>query len=429
MRIRSTERPPTRGDIDRIVQEGPSVDDEVSFRRLLRRLQQGFLLDTRHRPLTARERLVEQYKMDGLVLFLGAGVSRDSGIPNWPELADALLLKSGIAANELLAVKKVLPSYITQFELAGQLLGTPSELVKAIYQGLYERMEYKPKFEGIPRKYEEQIGWPGWGDVLKVLQTNKTLQTVGDLLMTYDTAGPKRNPQIHAVLTVNADNLLEIYCEAKTCNKRIVTMVDRASVGEHPDQTPVYHLHGILDVRGENVFRVVPTPVPLGDLQELTDELLPDLVFRESEYYETISNPVSFINHTPQSFLRSLNALFIGTSLDDMNMRRWLHDSFRERVVHRSKYLREFYWAQYPEAEYEAKIESLRHFWLRPETETDQDGKTWVVPKHAVERVMNNLGVQVIWCTDYEDMRRCICEVQDRGHDPQFGRRVPDYPS
>jgi hypothetical protein len=231
------------------------------------------------------------------------------------------------------------------------------------------------------------------------------------------------------VLTVNADNLLELYCEAKTGRRHIVTMVDRASVGEHPDQTPVYHLHGTLDARGENIFRSISTSASEGELQELADNLLPDLVFRESEYYATIANPVSFVNHTPQSCLRRLNALFIGTSLDDLNMRRWLHDSFSERVQHRTKYLREFYAKAYSAAEHEARLESRRHFWLRPGTETDSDGKRWALPKKYLDCVMNNLGVQIVWCTDYADMQRCIADLREHGHDSEFGRRVAEYPN
>lgn len=33
--------------------------------------------------------------------------------------------------------------------------------------------------------------------------------------------------------------------------------------------------------------------------------------------------------------------LFVGRSLDDLNVRRWPYTSFRERVEHRKKYLRE----------------------------------------------------------------------------------------
>jgi hypothetical protein len=392
-------------------------------------MQKAFFLDAQNQSLPARKRLVEQYRKDGLVLFLGAGVSRGSGIPNWPELADTLLLKSGVKSADLNTVKKALPSYITQFELAGQLLGNRRRLVQEIYKGLYERMKCRPQLMEIPRKYEEQSGWHGWGRVLSALQTNKTLKAVGELLITNDAAKTRRNPQIHAVLTFNADNLLELYCAAKTGGKRILTMVDRASVGEHPDETPIYHLHGTLDARGENFLRRFSATAPPGEVQEITHELLPDLIFRESEYYETIANPASFVNHTPQSFLRRLNALFIGTSLDDLNMRRWLYDSFRERVRHRVKYLREFYMNQYPGAEYEAELESRRHFWLRPETEKDKDGRPWRVPKKDVELVMRKLGVQLIWCKDYDDMQSCIYEVQKLGRNAEFGRRAAEFPS
>jgi SIR2-like domain len=331
-----------------------------------------------------------------------------------------------MSPDEIPDVTKALPSYITQFELAAQRLGN-RDFLKALYQSLYQRMECKHHLEEIPRKYEEQTAWSGWSDVLKLFQSNKTLETVGDLLIATGDE-PRRNPQIHAVLTFNADNLLELYCEAKTGGKRVVNMIDRASVGDHPDQTPVYHLHGTLDARCENFLRNAPLSVKNDELQEITDDLLPDIVFRESEYYETIANPASFVNHTPQSFLRRSNALFIGTSLDDLNMRRWLHDSFRERVQHRRNYLREFYWRQYGDADDEARLESLRHFWLRTETEGDQD-KTRAVPKAHVDKVMKNLGVQVIWCRDYADIQKCLRDVRQQGHNPEFGRRVAEYPS
>ena len=344
-------------------------------------------------------------------------------------LASRLLLNSGIAADDLSDIKKALPSLITQFELAGCVLGSNKKLLEEIYRALYSSMECKRQLEKIPRKYEEQISWNGWAEVLKTLESNETLAAVGNLLIVEDKSGLRRNPQIHAVLTVNADNLLELYCEAKTGGKRMVTMIDRASVGDHPDQTPVYHLHGTLDARDENMFRSPPPSIQSHEIQEIDDELVPDLVFRETEYYETIANPGSFINHTPQSLFRRLNALFIGTSLDDLNMRRWLYNSFSERVRHRTKFLREYYWRQYSDARYEAMLESLRHFWLRLETQADADNKTWELPKEHIESVMNRLGVQLIWCADYEDLQKCILDVRQKGYDACFGRRPADYPN
>jgi SIR2-like domain len=229
------------------------------------------------------------------------------------------------------------------------------------------------------------------------------------------------------LLTSNVDNLLELYCAAKTGGRRIVKLADRASVGDHPGLISIYHLHGILDARGEAFLRKPPEAHSNDEWQKFDDGLLPDLVFRESEYYEAIANPVRFINHTPEAFLQRLNGLFIGTSLNDLNMRRWLYDSFHERTVHRAKYLREFYWRRYPDAEYEARLESKRHFWLYSEDELERQGLGASYKSH-VESVMENFGVQVVWCDDYDHMARRIHELQYAGHSPQFGRRPAKFP-
>jgi hypothetical protein len=260
----------------------------------------------------------------------------------------------------------------------------------------------------IPKNPEEQRGWAGWNGVLQELRRNEMLEAVGNLLTVHDGENWKPNPQIHAVLTVNADNLLELYCRAKTSGERILTMVDRASVGDHPDTISVYHLHGCLDAREENFIRA---PCPCGrasNPQKMTDDLLPNVVFRESEYYETIASPASFVNHTPQSYLQRLNVLFIGTSLDDLNIRRWLYTSFRERVQQRIRHLQEYHCEHYEAAEFEAELESVRHFWLRPKKERSDGRELPKETRDMVELVMKKLGVQVVWCDDYPDMRKRI---------------------
>jgi len=124
------------------------------------------------------------------------------------------------------------------------------------------------------------------------------------------------------------------------------------------------------------------------------------------------------VNHTPQSYLQRLNVLFIGTSLDDPNIRRWLYTSFRERADQRAKYLQEFYCRNYPDATYEAKLESVRHFWLRTRKEGDEK-----LPIAEVESIMENLGVQVVWCDHYNGVQGCIRELAKKGRECDFGRR------
>jgi hypothetical protein len=58
-------------------------------------------------------------------------------------------------------VMRAPPSYISQFELAGQLFGTEKDFIAALYRELYKGIECRNLLENIPPKYEDQPGWPG----------------------------------------------------------------------------------------------------------------------------------------------------------------------------------------------------------------------------------------------------------------------------
>src|ERR1700738_1422029 len=82
-------------DVADIVQNGAEANfwrkyKPDDYQQLLRRLRQSCYLDESDTPLTAQNRLLKQYRTDGLVLFLGAGVSLGSGIPNWVRLSQLM---------------------------------------------------------------------------------------------------------------------------------------------------------------------------------------------------------------------------------------------------------------------------------------------------------------------------------------------------
>jgi hypothetical protein len=427
MRVRINEHPANEDDIKRIIEFGAHEDDIDPRKHLLKRLQTSCYLDENNpkRPLNARQRLLEQYRNDGLVLFLGAGVSLESGIPTWTALIQDVF--RAIKIDPDIAEQAAPSSIYARFELAALRSNGQKTFCDILYDSLYNQTGFKrlkKLLETIPRRNEEQNKWgkAKWNELLKELAKNVTLRDVGDLLISRDSKNKAfvRNPLIHAVLNTNADNLLLIYCLAKTSGPEScpVKIVDRASVGDDPKSISVYHLHGILDARDEN-FRRTDSPCDsrAEDFQEITDELLPHLVFRESEYFETIANPMSFVNHTPLSYFQRLNVLFIGTSLEDINIRRWLYSSFQERVEARTKYLQELHCKKYDAANFEAKKESVRHFWLRSKKET-KGGKEVDMSCETVrlvELVMGELGVQVVWCDNLVDMQRCIRELKEKG--------------
>lgn len=419
MRVRVKEHPPTKQQICDLVKDGAPQNDQ---RRVVKRLQKSCYLGDDNQALGPEERLLKQYRKDGLVLFLGAGVSCGSGIPSWTELIKRLLPKARIEIDYEV-VKLAFPSLVSQFDLAAHHLDSPLQYTRELYDCLYRdlKKEFRDLLSATPKKSDDEATWQRWNEVVAELQRNGTLKAVGELLIIEEGQKLRRNPQILAVLTTNADNLLEIYCRARTGGKaRILTTVDRASVGDHPNAISVYHLHGTLDARGENIVRTDSpcSGIPDGEVQQVGNELLPDLVFRESEYYQTIASPQSFVNHAPLSYLQRLNVLFVGTSLDDLNIRRWLHNSFRERVEHRKRYLCEYYCREYKDAEHEAELESVRHFWIRTRTEGQRK-----MPADLVElNARRTLGIQVIWCDDYAEVQTCLDDLKHNGAVPNFGR-------
>jgi hypothetical protein len=220
--------------------------------------------------------------------------------------------------------------------------------------------------------------------LLGQLRKNATLAAVGELLLDQGCEEARANPRIGAVLTTNADNLLQTYVMGRAGGRRLLTTVDRASVGDHPGMISVYHLHGWLDVRDRREQAVITPP----------------LVFRESEYFDTMANPNSFANYTAQSLLQRRNVLFVGTSMEDLNVRRWLYNSFNERWHQRAAFLRARY-GNYPGVDAEAYAASIRHFWFTRRKDLPEPRQ---IIQDSVSDTMRHLGVEVLWYEEHSQI-------------------------
>jgi SIR2-like domain len=364
-------------------------------RQFLNRMRACGYLDSADRRTSGLERLRLQYDSDGLVLFLGAGVSKASGIPEWRELIDLMLktLKFGPPAENGLSLSRLLEekaslSLLSQFDLVSHQCEGPDQSDKFVGL-LREHLYGAPEFQtirrlmnAIPVNNAEKKRFD-WQPLLMELRKNTTLAAVGDLLT--DQHGEVIvNPKIGAVLTTNADNLLQAYVMGRAGGRRLLTTVDRASVGDHPRMISIYHLHGWLDVRDQRERTVVTPP----------------LVFRESEYFDTMANPNAFANYTAQSLFQRRNALFIGTSMEDVNIRRWLYNSFEERRRHREQFLRARY-GDCSGVEAEAHAASVRHFWLKRAKDLPEPRKDI---QDSITDAMRHLGVEVIWYKEHSEV-------------------------
>jgi hypothetical protein len=363
----------------------------------LKRMQRHGYLDAEFCRTSALGRLQEIYRTEGLALFLGAGVARGSDIPDWRGLLDHLLgsMRQAMPGtgkqptdktpSETLEQDARLP-LTSQFDLVAHDCAGPDrtrEFTERLRTGLYggEKMqELRRLANAIPESNKDKKNHD-WAPLLKELRRNTTLASVGDLLVKQQRSESMLNPNIHGVLTTNVDNLVQLYVMSLSGGTRLVDTVNYPGAYETRGRLPVFHLHGWLDMR-DSRSAAVPSP---------------PLVFRESEYFDAIANPNGFANHTAQFFCQRRNIAFVGTSLEDLNVRRWLYNAFKERRESLQKFLADRF-PGYAGAGAEAYAASIRHFWFKWETELPQPSGAF---KTFLEDAMRHLGVQIIWYAEH----------------------------
>src|SRR5829696_6637493 len=115
--------------------------------------------------------------------------------------------------------------------------------------------------------------------------------------------------------------------------------------------------------------------------REAGDEPSP-CVFTEEEYFDFFNRPYSVFNYTMLYLLREYNCLFIGMSMQDLNVRRLLHYSTAELRGHgRTRPTRS----------------GLRHFAMlkRP-----RDPEL----ERLTEISLRRIGTRALWVEDFEEI-------------------------
>jgi len=244
------------------------------------------------RPTRARSPAAELAKVaqdGGLTLVLGAGISLSHGVPGWTALVEQLW-REAFADQPLPEGSPLWQSPAIALERISQVLG-PDRFVKALRTHLYR---------GLRRPSR---AWLRDG--------RDTLSVLARVLTREHALGPKR--RIQRVITFNADDLLERACAALSPRSPVLKVVARAS--QHPERgtgtqpIPCYHLHGYLPAPGNGRWH-----------QESPDTL----VFTEAQYWRAVATPLSFANRVMSFALHDTRCIFVGLSMTDLNVLRWL---------------------------------------------------------------------------------------------------------
>lgn len=317
--------------------------------------------------------LVRKYVDNGLVLCLGAGVSRGCGLPSWSELLSRIAesLPNSPPVTELRADGMSYPAIATLLRQEE----SPMEFAERVREALYRGFRFFPD------------GWKGRSEeFVKFMETNPTLRAVAALC-----AGPigpsglrMPNPRIHAAVTFNLDALLQEYIWARYGEKFIRT-IERATASPVLGRVSLYHVHG--HIRFDSKW------------QDRTKNAPDALVLGEHEYFEIFDNPTAIFTYSMLHLLREHSFLFIGLSMHDDNLRRLLYYSRREIM---QSYIAE---GVKPEPK---KVN--RHFAALKSPENPAMVK-------ALEQSLLYLGVNVVWLRDYDEIPSKLRELYENGGD------------
>jgi SIR2-like domain len=206
--------------------------------------------------------LSHDYKQGRLAVFLGAGVSSQIGLPLWEELLDRLVSHYMDKAGTDQALRRSLQSRdaVERARCLKRMLN--GEYLESVRNALY-RDAYQ---SGVPSS-----------PVIEALSRMQSLR---------------------AVCSYNYDDSLER--QPGTSFRAIASATD----GYNREETPVYHVHGLLPFIG----------TPRGNL-----------VFTEDDYHELANQHPLWANVVQYHLLRECTCLLIGISCRDPNLRRILH--------------------------------------------------------------------------------------------------------
>lgn len=313
------------------------------------------------------------YRAGRFSIFLGAGVSSSAGLPDWDTLLNSLFVSmlTDEEPNDKKAEKEQIGSIVKRLR---QVDG-PSALTLA---------RYIRKGVSVSSSHEQDKFIISVTEKLYGLRDNR--HSLSSLLIkaivSLCTPG-RTGAKVKSIITYNFDDLIERELEARELShKSIFEEIDLAG----PEDLPIYHVHGFLPE----------------DRSKYPNIEKSTLVFSEEGYHQIYGESYHWSNLIQLNNLKENACLMVGLSLTDPNLRRLLEIS--SKSIDKPKN-----YALLKRISYES-------------FSTDQ-GKTIVKAPSAVikkfldrhhslnEEVMKELGVNIIWYENYNEIPGLLNEI------------------
>ena len=342
------------------------------------------------------------YGANNLSLYLGAGVSVDSGLPSWEHLVAAMYFAALGAAQGHRELTFAFRNYllaISEWYLrrSNEPMDITARKVRAFYG--HDTGEFLMSLRDT--LYAAMIEFPGdqAGELPPdFLDRNTTLRAVRDLCANAE--------GVSDVVTYNYDNLLELALG----DDRRHQSIWRANQTCSDDTLPCFHVHGC---------------IPLDPHEKGSDAR--DIIFTEEQFHEAANTSYSWSNIAQLKSMSSTVGLTIGLSLTDRNMRRLLDAVARTplksnifailrkpRPEHFSETDQD--WIRARANEYQWRY-SERARMKAADSEYDQVERIIRGVEMAdlawQESVLRELGVEVLWIDDYRQIPELTRAISD----------------
>jgi hypothetical protein len=352
----------------------------------------------------------------GWALCIGAGTSVPL-FPSWPALVEKLLtpyLGTEAPAKCQQLLRMYSPDALIQ---AAANLATDQQA----FQSFLSTCLYADLSAKVDGETWQNIAWllgrPGkkavtktvWKQFLFTFRKALPRTTAVDLAeVLVDVLGTAIEPA--AILSFNAESLLFTLLNAvsweratsggkgsptKGDDRECLDLVTRSISGRRPDRVPYILCHGMLPI---------PTAKAIKSMAALDK-----LVFSESEYLELANQSFSWQSSAFLDICASRTVVFVGVSLSDPNMRRWLTWTHANR-------LREI-----QILEKRAVGVSTLHYWINKRPRE-------VELARIIESTVQHLGVRLIWIDEWNEVGDALrlmlsaeCPIVPRPHRGRVG--------
>jgi len=213
--------------------------------------------------------LKEAFQKGNLTLYLGAGVSKPSGLPNWEELAQILYFDT-LGDESYIYNLKPYPNYL--FALAEWILEMKKEPIDITIRKIKQWYDDDDFIERLGNTLYAGLGRENKDIEIdrlpqEIIEKNSTLDAI---LKCCEKSVPGKKG-LKSIVTYNYDNLLELGLENFPTKKENFRTIFKGDQKLKEGNIPIYHVHGYIpyqnnDVKYEDIIFSAPECTANSDL-------------------------------------------------------------------------------------------------------------------------------------------------------------------